>query len=140
MANLRGLLNISDSAAYDRDTTLSHSHFHLKARLQSSDTEMIVNTEFIPTKYFDLIRKNAETVTLSDTDYIEYKFQPKKYCYAKLGSIELWPILLRLNNMTSASEFVNKTFKVPGNNIMEILNEILILESETIEKNNESIE
>lgn len=138
--NLQSIVYMSEFDRYDRDTPLSYSHFHLKSKINSDSGNIIVNTEFIPTKYFDLIKRDAKTITLSDIDFMEYKFQPKKYCYDRLGSVELWPILLRLNNMCSATEFVYKTFKVPGSNIMSILNEILILESNNIDKNNTSIE
>lgn len=137
--NIQSVVYMSEWRKYDKHTPLSYSHFHLKAKLNHNGS-MIVNTEFIPTKYFDLIKRDAKTVTLSDVEFIEYKFQPKKYCYDRLGSVELWPILLRLNNMCSAAEFTYQTFKVPGPNIMSVLNEILILESNNIDKNNTSIE
>lgn len=131
---------MSELSDYDRLNPLSYSHFNLKTKLNSSDDEFIVNTEYIPLKYFDVIKRSARTVTLTDRDLIEYKYQPKKYCYEILGNIELWSIVLRLNNMTSLTEFNKRTFKIPGNNILKILNEILILENDNITRNNMSIE
>jgi hypothetical protein len=128
---------ISELKRYAETTQLSYGHLHLKSKIDKSNA--IVNTEFIPLKYLDILKKDARTVTLSDEDYINYKYQPKKYCYDKYGTVELWVILLRLNNMTSIMDFNKKTFKVPPSNTYRILNEILILERDNILKNEETI-
>ena len=138
--NLSSCQYMSDLGKYDKSNELSYSHFHLKTKLNSSGDNIIINTEYLPLKYLDIIKRDARTVTLSDKDFLNYKYQPKKYCHDVFGAIELWSIVLRLNNMTSITEFNKQTFKVPGNNIMTILNEILILESDNITKNKITIE
>lgn len=140
MAKLENCLYISDFGDYDRNTPLSYSHQHFKSKITSGENDIVVNTDFIPTKYFDIIKDNAQTITLTDAEYINYKYQPKKFCFDRYGSIELWGILLRLNNMTSVADFTNQTFKTPPSNILTLLNEMMILEVDNIEKNNESIE
>lgn len=139
MATLIDCLHLSDFADYDRQTPLTYSHQHLKAKLNSGNDDILVNSSFIPTKYFDIIRKNIETVNLTDAEFLNYKYQPKKFCYDRYGTTELWGILLRLNSMTSLSDFASQSFRAPKANIMILLNEMLILEKRNIEKNNESI-
>lgn len=137
--SLNSCNKLSDFAAYDKALNISYNHLHMKSKITSDDEEIIVNTSCIPIKYFDVIKQNLSTVTLTDKEYIEYKYQPKKYCYEKLGSIEIWSLLLLINNMTSATEFNLKTFKVPSSDIFTLLNEMIINETDNIEKNNESI-
>lgn len=130
---------LSDFGEYDRVLNISHSHLHTKAKINSNGEDIIINSSYIPTKYFDIIKQNLETVKLTEREFMDYKYQPKRYCVDKFGSIELWGLLLRINNMTSALDFNTDTFKVPKSNIFELLNEMLIQEAENIEKNNESI-
>lgn len=139
MAKINSLVYISDSLPYEDSLSISHSKLHLKSKINTG-TNLIVNTTYIPTKYFDIIKDNAITVTLSDLDYLKYKYQPKKYCYERLNNIELWSLLLRLNNMTSIAEFTKKTFKIPPTDINRLLNEMLIMEEKAINKNRMSIE
>lgn len=139
MATLLDCLHLSDFADYDKRTPLTYSHQHLKAKINSDGDDILVNSSFIPTKYFDIIRKNIEIVNLTDAEFLNYKYQPKKFCYDRYGTTELWGILLRLNSMTSLSDFASQSFRAPKANILILLNEMLILEKRNIEKNNESI-
>lgn len=140
MTSLYSLVNVSDSIKFENTLTISHSKLNMKAKIPSGTDNIIVNNEYIPTKYFDVIKDNARTVTLSDKDFIYYKYQPKKYCYDRLNNIELWSLLLRLNNMVSFVDFNKKTFKVPPPNVNRLLNEMLIFEEAKINKNKVSIE
>lgn len=136
---LESTVSISELKRYDMTNDLSHSHFHLQANIATDSGDIIVNTEYLPMKYFDIFKRDARTITLTDAELIKYRYQPKMFCYEYLGSIELWSLLLRLNNMTSITEFNKATFKIPPINTLELLNEVLILEDDNIEKNRSSI-
>lgn len=137
---LEDTVSISELKNYDLTTEMSYSHFHLQSKIKTDTGDIIVNTEFLPLKYFDIFKRGARTITLTEEELMKYRYQPKLFCYDHLGSIELWALLLRLNNMTSITEFNKATFKVPPINVMELLNEVLILESDNILKNKSSIE
>ena len=132
----KGLINFDKYIAVASPSTLGLVANIISFTLPSCN---LVNSSFIPTKYFDIIRKNIETVNLTDAEFLNYKYQPKKFCYDRYGTTELWGILLRLNSMTSLSDFASQSFRAPKANIMILLNEMLILEKRNIEKNNESI-
>lgn len=128
--------NISDFAEYARSLKLSYDKLHLKSKLQvDSDKTMVVNTTCILNKYYDIVMSHTKVVTLSDANYLAYRFQPKLYCYNKYGTTELWGLLLKINNLTSASEFDLKTIRVFTADIFDVLNEILILERDDIQAN-----
>lgn len=127
---------ISDFAEYSRSLKLSYDKLHLKSKIQvDSDKNMVVNTTCIINKYYDILMAHTEVITLSDNNYLSYRFQPKRYCYDKYGTTELWGLLLKINNLTSAAEFNLKTLRVFTVDIFDVLNEILILEREDIQAN-----
>ena len=130
---------VSDFGEYRRSLNISHNSLHLKTKIPSGSDKIIVNSSYIPTKFFDIIKENLTTVTLTEKEFLKYKYQPKRYCYEKLGSIEIWGLLLRINNMSSCVQFNTRTFKIPNKNIFSLLNEMMIHQSDIIDKNNESL-
>ena len=84
--------------------------------------------------------QNITPVTLTDKQFLRYQFQPRLYSYEQLGSVELWALLLKINNMSTSLEFNRKTFNIPKQGTMiPLLNEILIRESHNIAVNNKEI-
>ena len=136
---LKSCVHISDFKEYSTSLDISHSKLHLKTRLSfSSDYNFIINGSSITNKYYPKILAVCYDRTFNDLEFLQYKFQPKKYCYDEYGTTELWSLLLKINNMTSAMEFTKKTIKVfDGDRLIEILNDILILEANNITLNKE---
>jgi hypothetical protein len=75
------------------------------------------------------------SITFTDEEYMKYRFQPKRFCMDFYDTTELWSSILRINNMTSASQFVNQTIKAFTQDVFDVINEIMILEDERIRDN-----
>lgn len=141
MANTLNSVNrLSEFASYANKLDISHAKLHLKSKLKfNNDNTVIVNSESLPNKYWDFIMAQTHKVTLSDQEYVTYRYQPKMYCYDTYGTTELWSLLLKINNMTCAAEFNTKTFLGFYDDIFAVINEILILEDTNIAINTENI-
>lgn len=116
---------------------LSHSklHFHVAFEPKAGE-KVIINYTSIIDKYYDFLSKIIVTVELTEEEFFKYKFQPKRLSFEKYGTVELWSSILRINNMTSATQFTNQRIKLFTEDIFDVLNEILILEETEIKENN----
>ena len=114
---------------------ISNGNIHLKAGIiKPDDTRLIVNYFSLIDLYRDYINKILVEVELTDKEMIQYMYQPKKFCYDKYGTTELWATLLRVNNMTSSTDFNKQKIKMFRMDIFDVLNEILILEEKTLQE------
>jgi hypothetical protein len=48
--------------------------------------------------------------TLSDDDFLKYNLNPKLFCYDRYGSVDLFHVLLYVNDMLTSMEFNKQTF------------------------------
>jgi len=124
---------------YEDQLNISYNKLFLKSLVDSEDNVLIVNSTSLANKYYDYIQNGIISLELTDKEYMKYRFQPKMFCNDIYGTTELWGLLLKINNFNSIAEFNRKKIKVFGNNIFNVLNEILINEKENILKNNESV-
>ena len=140
--NLISCNTVDDCVAYGEDLELSHSKLFVKTPIVISDNKLIVsNYTSILNPYMDYIKQALVDYTIPDEEMMEYKYKPKYFCLSKYGTMELWSLLLRVNNMKSIMDFKKKNIKVFNELlIFDIINEILILEKERIQKNNDEIE
>lgn len=129
---LQDCTTITSFKPYEKKLDISYAKTFLKTVIPSDDTKLIVNHTSLPNKYFDYISDIVTSVTMTDEEYIKYRYQPKLFCYNYYGTTELWALLLKVNNMTSAIEFNKKNIKVFSQEIFSLLNEIFILEKENI--------
>ena len=136
---LNSVTKLSEFGSYAKSLDISHGKLHLKSKLNISENSIIVNSTSLGNKYWDFILKTTYKTTLTDREFIEYRYQPKKYCYHMFGTTELWSLLLKVNNMTSISEFNTKKFLTFHESIFTVLNEIIILEDDAIAENTASL-
>lgn len=130
---------IQSLSEYEDQLNISYNKLFLKSLVESENNVLIVNSTSLANKYYDYIINNVVHLTLSDKEYMKYRYQPKMFCNDIYGTTELWGLLLKINNFNSIVNFNSKHIKVFGNNIFAVLNEILINEKENILKNNESV-
>ena len=131
---------IQDLVQFGKSLDLSHSKLHTKTSfLTDAGDKIIINYTSILDKYYDIIKKNTTIVDMTDEELNKYRFQPKRFCMDFYNTPELWSLLLRINNMTSTTQFDQKKIKVFTSNIFDILNEILILEESAIRENNDQV-
>ena len=136
MLSITRASTVSKVVAEGKLLELPFEKFFLKNTLTVNEgNQIIVNQKCILDEYWDEILKISKVVTLSDKEYEEYRFKPKKFCFDFYGCTDLWFILLRLNNMVSVIDFDKKKIRIFTNEIFTILNLILTLEEEKYQKN-----
>ena len=93
---------MSDFESYVKSASLSYDKFYLKSILTFKNGKSIIaNSTSLLNKYFDVVMQNITPVTLTDKQFLRYQFQPRLYSYEQLGSVELWALLLKINNMNN---------------------------------------
>lgn len=128
--------SIEDMIEYGKMLEISHDKLHLKHKIIGSDgNPIIVNYSQLIDKYLDNLTPYIEEVTLSEEEYLKYKFQPKTLSLDIYNTTELWSLILKINNILSVSQFDIKTLKLFTMDIFRVLNEILILEEDNIKTN-----
>jgi len=136
MLTLASCNTIDQLIEYGKKLDISHDKLHIKQSIKDPNGNIIIiNYSSLIDKYYYFLEKIIKTVTLSDAEYQTYKFQPKMLSYKMYGTTELWSAILRINNLTSASEFKLKTLKLFTLDIFDMLNEILILEEDALKQN-----
>lgn len=139
--DIRSYSRIKDLISFGKNLSISHEklHFH-KVLTLNNGNKIKINHSGIFDRYYHLIKEKAILVTLTDEEFAKYKFQPKLLCYDVYGDVELAPLILRINNMLSVTDFTKQELYLFKNDITTLLNEILTLESEAIDANVSEIE
>ena len=96
----------------------------------SSGEMFVINMYNLYEKYYELLLEHTTTVTLSDEEYRKYRFQPKRLARDLYGNQDIYYLLLRVNHIYSVINFDFTEMKVFNSNIIQLLNEIIVLESE----------
>jgi hypothetical protein len=135
MLNLQNCNTIENLISYGKQLDISHDKLHLKTSITTDENIIIINFDLLLDKYMDYIENNIIEIELTDKEYEKYKFQPKLFCYERYGTIELWSSILRINNLTSLTEFNLKKLRIFNDKIFNIINEILTLEKSEIKRN-----
>lgn len=133
MNNLVGSSSIHEVIENSKLLDISYEKLFFKSKIQiNNETNLIINYSSLIDNYMEDIMKTCSLVTLTDRDLIDYRFQPKKFCYDVYKITELWFILLRVNNMVSSLDFNKKRIYIfKKDEILKILNEIMTLENES---------
>lgn len=114
-----------------KHSTLNTDELSLKTIVTNSLNEkFVVNISCVFEKYYELLTDHAVTVTLTNEEYLRYKFKPRMLSKDLYGTYDLHYLLLKLNNITSVIYFDFTELKVFKPEIISLLNEIQILEEE----------
>lgn len=114
-----------------KETSLTTNDLSFKSvMVNSNGDKFIVNISNIFDKYYDILLDYAITVTFDEDDYLKYKYKPKVLSQDLYGTKNLHFLLLRLNNITSVTQFDFKELKVFDKSIIKLLNEIIVLEED----------
>lgn len=139
-SSLSSIDRIGDFAEYEKTLDISHSGLFKKAAVDSDGIKLIINSTSIVDRYYYYILKECFTYTLTEKEYMRYRYRPKLFCLNAYGTTELWSLLLKVNNWVSVSEFNSRTVKMFKESILDVLNEILVLEHDNIVKNKLKVE
>lgn len=114
-----------------KHSTLNTDELSLKTVVTNSLNEkFVVNISCVFEKYYELLTDHAVTVTLTNEEYLRYRFKPRMLSKDLYGTYDLHYLLLKLNNITSVIYFDFTELKVFKPEIVSLLNEIQILEEE----------
>lgn len=139
--DIRSYSRIKDLITFGENLSLSHEKLHFQKMMKLKNGNKIkINYSGVFDRYFHLIKEKALYITLTNEEFAKYKFQPKLLCYDVYGDIELAPLILRINNMLSVTDFTRQELYLFKNDIYTLLNEILTLESEAIDENMSEIQ
>lgn len=127
---------------YGKSLQLSHSKLHTKDFIFDPYTKKttIFNTSNILERYMDKVNKLIKEYEFTETEYQKYIYKPKMFCLDIYGDIELWSLLLNINNMISITEFNKKKIKIFTKEIFDFINEVIILEEPNLIINDDYIE
>lgn len=90
-------------------------------------------------KYRGIILENCVKITMSEKVYDAYKYRPKYLSYKLYGTVDLWHLLLWVNDMVTVSQFNKKIIYVLNPESLDVLDRILNLEKDMLDNNTESI-
>lgn len=107
--------------------------------VNSSGKKFVVNWNYVYEKYYEILLDHVVTVKLTDMEYFNYRYQPKKLAMDLYGNKDLYFLLLRVNYIYSIINFDFKELKVFDASILSLINEILIIESENYIDNELSV-
>lgn len=139
--NIKSCSTINELTQYGEALAISMDKLHTKKVLTRSDgTKVVFNYLSILDKYYDYLNDLAVTVKLSDDEYAKYKYKPKLLCYDVYNNLDMAPLILRLNHMTSVTDFTKQEIRMFKTDIFSTLNEIFILEQEAIDNNTIEVE
>lgn len=105
----------------------------------SSGEKFVINMYNLYEKYYELLLEHTTLVTLSEEEYNRYRFKPKLLAKDLYGNQEIYYLLLRLNHIYSVINFDFTEMRVFNADITNLLNEIIVLESDEYTDNEISI-
>ena len=122
---------IKDIIEYGKRASLTTDDLSLKTIVTNSlDEKFVVNMNCLFEKYYELLTDYAVTVTLTEEEYFRYRFKPRLLSKDLYGTYNLHFLLLKLNHITSVIKFDFETLRVFKPEIVSLLNEIQVLESD----------
>lgn len=111
---------------------VSYRNLHNYVIIRDKVTEERIRTPFtsIINKYRDFLSDIIYEVTLTDVEYMRYRYAPKTLSQDLYGTTEYWFIIMELNNCITVANFNSKVLKIyEPEGLNAIINEIMILEN-----------
>lgn len=118
---------------------ISNANINYHKVLAADGDKVVINFESLLTQYRYFLKKHIVILTLTDEQYLNYRFKPKSLSYDLYGTIEMASMLLSINNVVSVSEFDFKKVKVFDSGIKDFINEVLNKEKAKITANKSEV-
>ena len=132
------LYSIQGQIDAGKNLKITNGGFRLKSLIKlRGDFYLLANMKTITSKYRKLFNPYISKYKIDGVDALRYEYRPTVLSYDLYGTIELAPLLLSINNMSSASQFYNldKGVLLFNSGITTILDEILIMEEKDMQRN-----
>lgn len=139
MAISRQGITIQQQVAQGNALAISNANINYHKVLAADGDKVVINFESLLTQYRYFLKKHIVILTLTDEQYLNYRFKPKSLSYDLYGTIEMASMLLTINNVVSVSEFDFKKVKVFDSGIKDFINEVLNKEKAKITANKSEV-
>lgn len=139
MAISRQGITIQQQVAQGNALAISNANINYHKVLAADGDKVVINFESLLTQYRYFLKKHIVILTLTDEQYLNYRFKPKSLSYDLYGTIEMASMLLSINNVVSVSEFDFKKVKVFDSGIKDFINEVLNKEKAKITANKSEV-
>lgn len=124
---------ITQSIQFGVNNPLSQEGMSYKARFKKANGDYIqANYGNVIDRYLPLLKQHIIPWTMLDEDYQKYIYQPKKMSNFLYGTVELWPVLMSINQIYSITDFNKQTVNILSEEGLELIQEILIKESDNL--------
>ena len=122
---------IQNAITIQENRTINYRILNLYTKMHNNETDdnLIIPIDSIINKYRNFLEDSVITTTMTDQEWLTYRFKPKSLSYRLYGTTEFWHILLLLNGCKSTMDFDLKTIKYyRKTDLYKKINEILIIE------------
>ena len=134
--DLKSCSSIQDLIEFGDALPISNEKLHYKKVMTMPDgSKTVINFLGVLDRYYDILLEQSVVVKFSDDEFSKYKYKPKLLCYDVYNNMDLAPLILRINNMLSVTDFTKKEIRMFKTDIISFINEVLILEDDTINDN-----
>ena len=126
-------------ASYRSDEMTLDGFYHQRVLTDKNQKRIVVNEDNVLIKYMSELKTCKRKESLSNEDYVKYRFNPKLMSFDLYGTTELWALLLDINELTSATQFDLRELWVFPPYIVDRLQRALNLEQEGKDYNKEEV-
>ena len=123
---------IEDAIKYGKNNSFTLENTSLYNQI---DQIKIPTSNLFYEKYRGLILNNCVKVKIPENGMVKYKFRPKLLSYDLYGTVDLWYLLLWINNMYSSTQFNEQTIYIFNPDKINILVRIVNMEAEVVYEN-----
>lgn len=106
-----------------------------KTTIYYEANNVLIPIDNIIRKHLPYIKENCIDVHLSEEEYIKYQYNPYKLSYDLYGTVELWFLILALNDTISPTKFNKRKLVLLKKSDLKIINDICIIFDEKIKRN-----
>ncbi len=125
--DLKSCSSIQDLIEFGDALPISNEKLHYKKVMTMPDgSKTVINFLGVLDRYYDILLEQSVVVKFSDDEFSKYKYKPKLLCYDVYNNMDLAPLILRINNMLSVTDFTKKEIRMFKTDITSFINEVLI--------------
>lgn len=112
---------------------------YLQEATRNDDTLFIVNDRSLLCNYWKELVDSSILYTFDSHQKLKYYYRPWLFCHDRYGNREIWFELLKLNQLSSFTEFDFETIRIFNPNILRKIKMIIDAEKEVIDLNEDTI-
>lgn len=141
--NALGISNLPEKAATieefiemgDTDEITYHN-FSILVKCIGENSSIEYSQDNILYDYVDELKEKSVLVSMTDNEYIKYKYKPKLLSYDIYGTTEMYFVIMVLNGICNIKDFSKRKVRLlKKSDMLDLLNQIYTAESDYIKYN-----